>query len=61
MLSMAFFVSGALNKMTLGWSPLPITLFVKGLMLMVRQAHLARRKESQGRRGHPPLLGHGNA
>lgn len=60
-LGAALFVPDMLCRMTVGWSPLPITLFVKGLMLMVRQAHLARRKESQGRRGHPPLLGHGNA
>ena len=60
-LGAALFVPDMLCRMTVGWSPLPITLFVKGLMLMVRQVHLARRKESQGRRGHPPLLGHGNA
>lgn len=60
-LGAALFVPDMLCRMTVGWSPLPITLFVKGLMLMVRQAHLAKRKESQGRRGHPPLLGHGNA
>lgn len=54
MLSMAFFVSGALSKMTLGWSPLPITPSVMSLILMVCQAyHLARCKDTRECRGHP--------
>lgn len=60
-LGAALFVPDMLCRMTVGWSPLPITPSVMSLILMVCQAHLARRKESQGRRGHPPLLGHGNA
>ena len=50
---MALFVPDALSKMILGWSPLPITPSVMSLMLMVCQAHLARRKDVREFRGHP--------